>query len=162
MLDPGETADPNVVWGPVPGSEVLTVTAISGSIEVTVGGETRTVSEGATLSYPITFAWSGLLPPLSQPGASAKVNTTVPVKFQLVGPSAGITTLQARLYLSIAGGAETPASSANGWGNLFRYDAESQNYILNWDTRGLSPGAWTLRVDMGDGVTRTAIVTLVR
>jgi len=57
--------------------------------------------------------------------------------------------------------AEFPAES-NGnsnTGNLFRHDGNGQ-YSFNLSTKDLSTGTYQLRVDMGDGVLRTVLITL--
>ncbi|WP_210438773.1 HYR domain-containing protein [Nocardioides xinjiangensis] len=115
----------------------------------------------------VTAAWSGVLQPVNTDGSSVfKLGSTVPVKFQLTGASAGITTLPARLYLQRLGSAATgtsieAVSTSNATtGNLFRYDATSGQYVFNLSTKTLSSGSYQLRIDMGDGVTRTVNVSL--
>jgi hypothetical protein len=119
-------------------------------------------------SFPVFYTWSGVLEPLSATGStSAKQGSTVPVKFRLTGPSAGVTNLPARIFgaLVSAGGAvgaeiELAGRGGNS-GNVFRYDAASGQYIFNWDTRELSEGTWRVRIDLLDGNTaRTAGVVL--
>jgi hypothetical protein len=44
-------------------------------------------------------------------------------------------------------------------GDLFRYDGTSQ-YIYNWGTKGLTAGTYQLRIDLGDGVSRTVNISL--
>jgi hypothetical protein len=39
--------------------------------------------------------------------------------------------------------------------NLFRYDPTSGQYVFNWNTKGLTAGLYGLRIELGDGVTRT-------
>ena len=122
-----------------------------------VGTESFTVT--------VTAAWSGVLQPVNADGSSIfKLGSTVPVKFQLTGASAGITTLSARLYLQRIGTGATgtvleavsPSSATTG--NLFRYD--SGQYIFNLNTKTLSAGTYQLRIDLGDGVPRTVSISL--
>lgn len=115
----------------------------------------------------VTAAWSGILQPVNTDGSSIfKLGSTVPVKFQLTGASAGIANLQARLYLQKLGpapaGKEVEAISTSGatTGNLFRYDATSGQYVFNLNTKTLSAGTYLLRVDTGDGVLRTVTISL--
>ena len=90
----------------------------------------------------------------------------MPVKFQLTGASAGISTLQAKLHVAKISnsvvGTETEAVStaAATTGNLFRYDASGGQYIFNWGTTGQTVGGYQLRIDMPDGVKRSVIVSL--
>jgi hypothetical protein len=115
----------------------------------------------------VTAAWSNVLQPINADGSSIfKLGSTVPVKFQLSGASAGITNLVARLYLQRIGpggtGSEIEAISTSNatTGNLFRYDATSGQYIFNLATKTLSTGTYKLSIDLGDKVTRTVNITL--
>jgi hypothetical protein len=120
-----------------------------------------------SFTVTVTAAWSGVLQPVNADGSSIfKLGSTVPVKFQLTGASAGITDLGARLYLKrIGAGAtgtvlEAVSTSSATSGNLFRYDATSGQYIFNLNTKPLSAGMYELRIDLGDGVLRTVNITL--
>jgi HYR domain len=115
----------------------------------------------------VTAAWSGVLQPVNADGSSIfKLGSTVPVKFQLTGASAGITSLSARLYLQRLGNAasgtsiEAISTSNATTGNLFRYDATSGQYVFNLNTKTLSAGTYQLRIDLGDGVARTVNISL--
>jgi hypothetical protein len=124
-----------------------------------VGTESFTVT--------VTTAWSGVLQPVNANGSSIfKLGSTVPVKFQLTGASAGISDLAARLYLqrvgTTASGSELEAISTSNAtvGNLFRYDSTPGQYIFNLGTKSLSVGTYELRIDLGDGVSRTVRISL--
>ena len=115
----------------------------------------------------VTAAWSGILQPVNTDGSSIfKLGSTVPVKFQLTGASAGITNLPAQLYLQRLGTAATGGtieaiSTSNATtGNLFRYDATAGQYIFNLSTKTLSSGTYQLRLDLGDGVQRVVNISL--
>lgn len=115
----------------------------------------------------VTFAWSDVLQPINLEGTSVfKLGSTVPVKFRFTGHSAAVTDAIARLYNSkISNGVagtelEAASTSAATTGNQFRYDATTGQYIFNWGTKGLTAGTYQLRIDLGDGVLRTVIVSL--
>jgi HYR domain len=115
----------------------------------------------------VTAAWSNVLQPVNTDGSSIfKLGSTVPVKFQLTGASAGISNLTARLYLQrvSAGGTgsdiEAISTSNATTGNLFRYDATAGQYIFNLATKTLSAGTYKLRIDLSDGVLHTVNITL--
>jgi hypothetical protein len=115
----------------------------------------------------VTAAWSNVLQPVNVDGSSTfKLGSTVPVKFQLTGASAGINNLVARLYVQRIGpgssGGEIEAISTSNatTGNLFRYDATAGQYIFNLGTKTLVAGTYQLRIDLGDGVLRTVNITL--
>ena len=86
--------------------------------------------------------------------------------FALTGPSARITDATARLAYArisntITGSyVEATSTAAATSGNLFRYDATNQQYVFNWSTQGLSSGTYLIKIDLGDGVTRTVQVSL--
>lgn len=102
----------------------------------------------STASFTVTvgYQWSGLLEPVGN--HNAKAGSTVPVKFRLVGGSAGVRDAKASLMVS------------GGVGGAFRYSADDDMYICNWSTKGLKGGSYVLKVDLGDGVERTTTVTL--
>jgi autotransporter-associated beta strand protein len=129
----------------------------------------------ATFIVWVQQEWSGLLEPINTPPSPVsvfKLGRTVPVKFRLTGASAGITNAPARLSFRKMNGTvegevnEAESTSAATEGNLFRYDAESGQYIYNWDTKplasdpALGQGTYLLVVDLGDGVLRGTLVTL--
>lgn len=120
-----------------------------------------------TFTVAVTYAWSGVLQPIKVDGSSVfKLGSTVPVKFQLTGASAGISNLQARIfYALVTNGAPEPdaqavSTSAADTGNLFRYDATNDQYIFNLGTKSLSQGTYQLRIDLGDGTTNTVLIAL--
>ncbi len=111
----------------------------------------------------VPHAWSGVLSPLKADGVY-KLGRTIPVKFALTGACATDTTLQARLYATKVNdgvvGTEVEASSTSSAdsGNLFRYS--DGQYIFNLGTSGLTKGTWQLRIDLGDGVEHTVLISL--
>ncbi len=139
------------------GASTVTCTATDGS------GNTA----GCTFQVNVIYSWSGVLQPINANVLSVfKLGTVVAVKFQLTGTSAGITTAVARfsyakLSNSLPGPVNEGSSTAKATtGNLFRYDATTQQYIFNWGTKGLTAGLYQLKIDLGDGVSRTVNVGL--
>ena len=136
-----------------------TVTCTAKDAAGNIGTETFTVT--------VSASWSNVLQPINADGSSIfKLGSTVPVKFQLTGASAGITNLTARLYLQRVGAGSTGTvleaiSTSNATtGNLFRYDNTAGHYIFNLGTKTLSAGTYQLRIDLGDGAPRTVNITL--
>ena len=64
----------------------------------------------------------------------------------------------ATLYVARVIGGVTGAETAID--PNFRYDPTDGQYILNWSTKGYARGTYRLRIDLGDGVMRTAVITL--
>ena len=82
-----------------------------------------------------------------------KAGTTVPVKFRLTGPSAGIVDLRAEFFFALAG---QPLIG----GGLFRFDPEAGQYVVQWKTKGLPTGRYLLNADVGGGQSIIAQVIL--
>jgi hypothetical protein len=164
------TSAEDLVDGPLP----TTATPPSGSTfkpgatEVVV---TAMDSHGnkCTKSFLVTvgFSWSDLLQPINTNGTSVfKQGSTIPVKFNLTGASAGITNGAFKLYAAkvsngIAGTElEAISTSAADTGNTFRYDASARQYIFNLSTKSLTDGTYQIRVDLGDGVSHITLISL--
>ncbi len=116
----------------------------------------------ATFKVIVTYSWSGVLQPINANGSSVfKAGSTVPVKFELTGASAGIANAVATLsYVQLTDSdpgpvTEAVSTAAATTGNLFRYDASSGQYVFNWSTKGLTIGKYRLYIDLGDGINRT-------
>ena len=139
-----------------------------GSTTVTCTAKDQAGNTGTgSFTVLVTAAWSNVLQPVNLDGSSVfKLGSTVPVKFQLTGASAGARDLVARLYLQRVGSAkdgdvlEAISTSNATTGNLFRYDATSGQYIFNLATKTLSTGTYQLRIDLGDGVRHTVNISL--
>ena len=121
----------------------------------------------ASFVVRVEVSWSGVLQPVNADGSSVfKLGSTVPVKFRLAGDSAAISDLGARLYATklsdgvVGTEVEATSTGAADSGNRFRYDAESGQYVFNWGTKPLTAGTYQLRIDTGDGVLRTVLVSL--
>ena len=115
----------------------------------------------------VAYSWSGVLQPLNADGSSVFIaGSTVSVKFQLTGASAGIDAAVARLsYVKLSNTTPGPVNegdvSGNATaGNRFLYDTTSGQYKFNWSTKGMTAGRYQLTIDLGDGVTRAVIVGL--
>jgi len=124
-------------------------------------------SAAQTFKVTVSFAWSNLLQPINTDGSSIfKLGSTIPVKFQLSGASAGITNLPAKLfYAKISNSTpgtftEATSTAAADSGNTFRYDTTAGQYIFNLSTKTWSEGLYQLRVDLGDGVSHTVNITI--
>lgn len=118
-----------------------------------------------TVNVGVAYTWTGIIGPAGG-GGTFRTGSIVPIKFKLTGVVSGITNAQARLfYARVIGGSagtEIPAvgQGSQNIGNLFAYDRKTGEYYFNWNTSGLSAGTYRLRVDFGDGVSRTSFVTL--
>jgi parallel beta-helix repeat protein len=101
-----------------------------------------------------TYTWSGFLSPLFK--QSFKRGSTIPVKFALTGDSASITNLAAKLYVT------APGAASETLLGTFKYDPTMKQYVFTWNTKGWPAGTYTLRADLGDGVTDHTIPVLLK
>jgi lysophospholipase L1-like esterase len=119
-------------------------------------------------SYAVRYAYSGLLQPINADGSSLfRLGSTVPVKFRLADAGGVLqTSAVARLEVAkvsddVEGSVLEATSTSNATtGNLFRYDADSDTYIFNLSTKGLSAGTWSVRVVLDDGTTQSTRISL--
>ncbi|MFQ6056088.1 MAG: PxKF domain-containing protein, partial [Methanosarcinales archaeon] len=126
------------------------------------GTTTISVTEG------VVYNFSGFLPPIKTDGTGIyKQGRTLPTKFQLTDANNNyIATAIAELFVAkisdgVVGTDEIPLStSAADTGNIFRYDAEGNQYIYNLSTDTLSVGTWQLKVVLDDGKNYTVIISI--
>ena len=137
------------------GTYVLTYTATDGAGNTSMTH--RTVQ--------VIFEWTGLKAPVDSNGSSIfKLGSTIPLKFELLGHCAGLTSLNATVTAAkitdgIAGTELVPVStSAADTGNTFRYTGGQ--YVFNLSTKSFSEGTWELRVNLGDGLARTVLISI--
>jgi hypothetical protein len=106
----------------------------------------------------VAYSWSNFHQPINTTANTSpytqsvfKLGSTVPVKFNLTGASAGIT--DGTFYLKYAyvgagdgqGEFESVATTTGTTGTEFRYSAGQ--YIYNWSTKSVAkPGNYELRV----------------
>jgi outer membrane protein assembly factor BamB len=113
------------------------------------------------------FTWSGILPPVNADGTSSfRLGRTIPVKFAFTGASSSITNAVATLSLvklspdPTGTVIEATSPGKHNTGNMFRYDANTGQYVYNLSTRPLTAGTWSLRIDLGNGVVRPVTISL--
>jgi PKD domain-containing protein/K319-like protein len=167
----GDGSTQNVTPSEVPGAGSISVTHTywvpgvsptlgTATIKVTVADDDGG-SGSTTLTVPVTYSWSGALAPLNGGRVVFKSGSTVTIKFQLTGPSAGITTLIATVTsVQVSKGPVTgtlqPVSTVPPTsGTQFRYDPTSQQYIYNLGTTNLGTGNCVVHFTLGDGIDHT-------
>jgi hypothetical protein len=128
---------------------------------VVTGTEVAAQANGFLVEEGVpAHSWSGLLPPMRDNGV-AKAGSTIPLKFRLTGTSAGITDLNAKFaYTQLDSATPGHVNAASLEQSTFRYSADDDQYVLNWRTKGLAPGRYELKIDLGDGLSRSAQITL--
>jgi hypothetical protein len=145
-------------------------TFLPGTTQVTASATDASGNPGSCTFYvTVAYTWSGILQPINADGSSLfKLGSTVPVKFQLLGDSACVPNGVFKLYVAkvsndvVGTEAEAVSSTPANTDSLFRYDPTGGLYIYNLGTKGTqwSAGTWQLRIDLGDGVSHTVLISL--
>jgi uncharacterized repeat protein (TIGR03803 family) len=113
-------------------------------------GSDGSLSTAAPVTILVTYQFSGFLAPLNSNMAMA-LNRTVPIKFQLTDYNGKfITSLSAVQSMVVPGGTLT----------ALRYDSTANQFIANWQTKGLPAGTYSVTLALADGTTYTKSVTL--
>ena len=110
----------------------------------------------------------GFLEPINNDGSSIfRLNSTVPVKFQLLNADGSykgdaVATLSlAKVENDIVGTyREAVSTAAASSGSAFRYDPEENQYIFNLGTRGLTEGTYRLQVAIEGVGTKEVLISL--
>jgi hypothetical protein len=156
--------------GPVATSVVVPVdTSAVGRRTVTVTGEDRAGRRThAQCAYTVGYAWTGFFAPVDPGLNNAKAGQAIPLKWR-VTDSAGapVSTLATVSVTAVGLGClagttadqvEEYAAGASGLQNL-----GDGYYQYNWKTLASYAGSCkTVRVDLGDGITRSAAFSFRR
>lgn len=159
-------ANPAVTCLPASGSTfALGTTTVSCTAADSSGNE----SSPQTFTITVQYASSKILQPVNEDGSSRfKLNSTVPVKIQLRGASAGIgdaviTQSVSKLTNTLWGDELEAVSTATPHsGSALRYDASSDQYIFNLATKPLGTGTFRITLNLGGGKTETAQFSIVK
>jgi hypothetical protein len=109
----------------------------------------------AVLTQQVHYTFSGFLPPLNQ-GLAFGIGRTVPIKFQLTDYNKSyISSLSAVTALQVV----YPDGSTHAISGL-RYDSTANQFIANWQTKGLSAGNYTVSLTLADGTSYAIAVSL--
>jgi ELWxxDGT repeat protein len=135
------------------GSAVLNPTALTVGnhvIQARYSGDGTFLPSLDTIAVTVQYKFSGYLAPLNANLAMA-LNRTVPIKFQLTDYyGKAVTSLSAVQSLVVPGGTLS----------ALRYDSTANQFMANWQTKGLSAGTYTVTLALADGTTYTKSVTL--
>ncbi|OPY78205.1 MAG: hypothetical protein A4E65_02359 [Syntrophorhabdus sp. PtaU1.Bin153] len=123
------------------------------------------VSSSGSATQCVTYKWLGFQPPVlvqssttSGLGIGLFQGKVIPVKIKVADYyGAAVTNAEARVYFAqtVTGAAEVQAVAIQPTiadsGNLMRYDAVADQYILNWNISGLPNGDYNVRVGTTEG-----------
>lgn len=177
----GVTDGMNYVLGAVPVAGCSTVDDVSpvatfASVSVTggtangVGTFTATCSGGrdsegnsaapVSATYTVSYGWSGFLPPVAN-GLAHQAGSTIPLKWMLLNAqntiAGNISSIRSLTMASCtADGGSLPIATPGNSGLTLT----NGEFHLNWQTKGLPAGCYSVQLALDDGSTRTATVEL--
>jgi predicted extracellular nuclease len=137
-------------------NHVGTFTATCSGAQDTAGNAAVPVSA----TYTVSYDWSGFLPPVSN-GGIHNAGSTIPLKWTLAGAGnmTSVATLTAAANIDCAGPAEGVPFAIQTPGNS-PFTFINGLFQVNWQTKGLSAGCYSLLLTLDDGTTRSTIVQL--
>jgi hypothetical protein len=159
--------------GSGPAQANVTAPAATGTVGVQTAAVTGTDRAGRTTtvrcSYSVGFGFSGFFAPVENDVVNlAKAGQAIPLKWRVVdGAGAGVTTLT-RVSVTVtdracAAGATADAVEEYATGSSGLQNLGDGRYQLNWATpKSYAGSCKTLRLDLGDGVARTADFSFTR
>jgi hypothetical protein len=129
----------------------------SHSITASYSGDGCFYASSSGLAQSVHYVFGGFLAPLNSTLAIG-AGRTLPIKFQLTDYSGNyITALSAVTSLVVAGPSGTIALNGS-----LRYDPTSNQYVVNWQTKGLPVGTYTVSLALADGTTYTKTIQLTK
>jgi hypothetical protein len=135
------------------GTASITTTALpagSNNVQARYSGDATFLPSLGSTAVSVLYKFSGFLAPLNSNMAMA-LNRTVPIKFQLTDYNEKfINSLGAVQSLVVSGGTLS----------ALRYDSTANQFIANWQTKGLAAGTYTVTLVLADGTIYTKTVTL--
>jgi hypothetical protein len=129
------------------------------SIAALYSGDASYLNSAAALVQQVQYRFGGFLAPLNS-NLAFGLNRTIPVKFQLSDAnSRPVSSLSAVISLQVlnAQGADVLSYAGN---TTLRYDASANQWVANWQTKGLPAGSYTVQLQLNDGTTYTKAVSL--
>jgi uncharacterized delta-60 repeat protein len=144
------------------GTAALTTTALAVGNHVILaryGGDATFLPSLAVVAQSVQYRFGGYLPPLHA-NMSYTAGKTIPIKFQLTDYNgASITSLGAVTSLQVLNGSGTDVLAGAGKTGL-RYDPTANQFVYNWQTKGLANGTYTVLLALADGTTDSLTLTL--
>ena len=128
----------------------------------------------ATGTLTIIYQWSGFTQPINDTMYHSalslsvfKGGSTIPVKFQLTNANdTAVQSSSSPLWLTPQKGSAMSASIDESTytdpatsGTIYKYDPTAQQYIFNWNTKGLAVGYWyKIFAKLEDGTVESVVV----
>jgi hypothetical protein len=140
----------------VGGTATLTTSTLgvgSHAILASYSGDSNFTLSIDSLSLYVHYNFSGFLPPLDK-NLVFGAGRTVPIKFQLTDVNGtAITDPSAVITLQLI----YPDGSSHALNGL---RVSGSQFIANWQTKGLSPGSYTIALTLLDGITHYVVIQI--
>jgi hypothetical protein len=112
-----------------------------------------------TATIHVGYVFGGFLAPLVS-SLALTLGRTIPIKFQITGANGTfVSSLSAVTSVKVFNSSGTDVLGGAGKTGL-RYDATANQFVYNWQTKGLTAGTYTVTLALADGTTQTRAVTL--
>jgi hypothetical protein len=121
-------------------------------------GDAQYITSTATLAQTVHYRFSGFLAPLSA-NLSFALNRVVPIKFQLVDYNGYVSSLAPILSLQVLNTQGTNVLT-NAGSTALRYDPMTNQFVANWQTKGLAAGSYQVVLKLADVTTQTKTIQL--
>jgi hypothetical protein len=127
------------------------------TIAAVYSGDANYITSTATVAQAVQYLFSGFLAPLNA-NLSFAPGRAVPIKFQLTDYKGNsITSLSAVASLQVLN-AQGVNVLTNAGSTALRYDPTANQFVANWQTKGLPARSYTVQLKLADGTTQTATV----
>jgi hypothetical protein len=127
------------------------------TIAAVYSGDAHYVTSAATMEQQVDYHFGGFLAPLSSNLAFA-LGRSVPLKFQLTDYNGGsISSLSAIVSLQVLNSHGSNVLSNTG-STALRYDPSANQFVANWQTKGLPAGSYSVTLMLVDGTVQTKTV----
>jgi hypothetical protein len=142
------------------GTASLTTRALAAGshvIQVRYGGDATFLPSLAVVVQSVHYNFGGFLAPL-YPNMAYALGRTIPIKFQLTDYyGASVTSLSAVMSLQVLSAQGNDVLAGAGKTGL---RAAGNQFIYNWQTKGLANGTYTVLLALADGTTQALTLTL--
>jgi hypothetical protein len=129
------------------------------TIAAVYSGDANYITSIATLVQAVQYHFSGFRPPLNANLAFA-AGRAVPIKFQPTDYKGNsISSLSAVTSLQVLNAQGVNVLTSAG-STALRYDPTANQFVANWQTKGLPAGTYTVQLKLADGTTQTKALQL--
>ena len=136
------------------------------TITAVYSGDGNFLAGSGQASQAVHYRFGGFLAPLT-PGGSYHLGRTLPIQWQLTDANgkfltslSAVRSLQVQSVDAHGNPLAPPFNPAASGGTTLRYDPTANQYVFNWDTKGLQAGWYEIELTLADGTLRTLVAQL--